>query len=102
MNRRGFLGGLLVAPAVIRTPGLLMPISRRFATWEGPWAPWGEMLTGPTLAEYAERILAPATEALTRQIQNDMLRGVSVWRVSWNHMPHFGAISPDEFFRSDD
>jgi hypothetical protein len=29
MNRRGFLGGLLalgVAPAIIRTPGLLMPI----------------------------------------------------------------------------
>lgn len=29
MNRRGFLGGLLaaaVAPAIIRTPGLIMPI----------------------------------------------------------------------------
>lgn len=29
MNRRGFLGGMLVglaAPAIIRTPGLLMPI----------------------------------------------------------------------------
>jgi hypothetical protein len=31
MNRRGFLGGLiaaLAAPAVIRTPGLLMPIKQ--------------------------------------------------------------------------
>lgn len=29
MNRRGFLGGLLTAlaaPAIIRTPGLLMPV----------------------------------------------------------------------------
>ena len=26
MNRRGFLGGLLAAPAVIVTPGLLMPV----------------------------------------------------------------------------
>jgi len=27
MNRRNFLGGLLAAPAIIRTPGLLMPVS---------------------------------------------------------------------------
>ncbi len=26
MDRRGFLGGLLAAPAVITTPGLLMPV----------------------------------------------------------------------------
>lgn len=26
MNRRGFLTGLLAAPAVITTPGLLMPV----------------------------------------------------------------------------
>lgn len=26
MNRRGFLAGLLFAPAIIRTPGLLMPV----------------------------------------------------------------------------
>lgn len=26
MNRRGFLGGLLAMPAIIRTPGLLMPV----------------------------------------------------------------------------
>ena len=26
LNRRGFLGGLLAAPAIIRTPGLLMPV----------------------------------------------------------------------------
>jgi hypothetical protein len=36
MNRRGFLGGLLVslaAPAIIRTPGLLMPVRKfRFST----------------------------------------------------------------------
>ena len=30
MNRRGFLAGLLAAPAIIRTPGLLMPVSRKF------------------------------------------------------------------------
>ena len=26
MKRRGFLAGLLFAPAIIRTPGLLMPV----------------------------------------------------------------------------
>ena len=26
MNRRGFIAGLLSAPAVITTPGLLMPV----------------------------------------------------------------------------
>lgn len=26
LKRRGFLGGLLFAPAIIRTPGLLMPV----------------------------------------------------------------------------
>lgn len=36
MNRRGLLGALLVAPALIRTPGLLMPVKvqptlRRYA-----------------------------------------------------------------------
>jgi len=28
MNRRNFLMGLIAAPAIIRTPGLLMPIKR--------------------------------------------------------------------------
>ncbi|MFA9204855.1 MAG: hypothetical protein ACEQSH_00205 [Bacteroidia bacterium] len=40
LSRRGFIGGLLTAPVVIRTPGLLMPIkparlSRSvFVDWE--------------------------------------------------------------------
>lgn len=28
MNRRGFLFGLLAAPVIIRTPGILMPIKQ--------------------------------------------------------------------------
>jgi hypothetical protein len=37
LPRRGFLTGLLAAPAIIRTPGLIMPIrgARVIKTWEG-------------------------------------------------------------------
>lgn len=40
MNRRGFLGGLLAAvaaPAVITTPGLLMPVSTRIVRAYDVW-----------------------------------------------------------------
>ncbi len=33
MNRRGFLTGLLASPAVITTPGLLMPVKAWSETW---------------------------------------------------------------------
>ena len=36
-TRRGFLGGLLVAlaaPAIVRTPGLLMPVKPVLPTWQ--------------------------------------------------------------------
>lgn len=38
MNRRGFLGGIIaaaVAPAIIRTPGLIMPIKPLKAAYTG-------------------------------------------------------------------
>lgn len=38
MNRRGFLGGLIAAlsaPAIIRTPGLLMPV-RKWLPYDPP------------------------------------------------------------------
>lgn len=43
MNRRGFLGGLLAlaAPAIIRTPGLLMPIKA-----QSGWCSVKEILPG--------------------------------------------------------
>lgn len=36
MNRRGFLLGALAAPAVITTPGLLMPVRPRIVTGNSP------------------------------------------------------------------
>lgn len=33
LNRRSLIQGLFVAPAIIRTPGLLMPI-KPFRTWK--------------------------------------------------------------------
>lgn len=41
IDRRGLLGGLLAAPVIIRTPGLLMPIPRRIKLpeWTGPVEP---------------------------------------------------------------
>jgi len=39
MNRRSLLLGLLAAPAVIRTPGLLMPVK--------PWALSGDAFAAP-------------------------------------------------------
>ena len=56
LARRGFLGGLgalLAAPAIIRTPGLLMPVK--------PVLP-----LGLTLEQYANEILAPAIDAGVR------------------------------------
>jgi hypothetical protein len=32
LRRRSLIGALLAAPAIIRTPGLLMPVK--------PWSPW--------------------------------------------------------------
>lgn len=38
MNRRGFLTGILAAPAIIRTPGLLMALSvPRFEVLNEAW-----------------------------------------------------------------
>jgi hypothetical protein len=39
MQRRGFLKGLLAAPAIIRSPGLLMPIKPLAYGWrlDGEW-----------------------------------------------------------------
>lgn len=33
MNRRSFLAGLIAAPAIIKTPGLLMPIKPPIRGW---------------------------------------------------------------------
>jgi hypothetical protein len=43
LSRRGMVGGLLVlaAPAIIRTPGLLMPISMAREEWSGIRGWWG-------------------------------------------------------------
>jgi hypothetical protein len=52
MNRRGFLGGLvaLAAPAIIRTPGLLMPVRVIVS------APRDYLLVPPELYEAAVRL----------------------------------------------
>lgn len=55
MNRRGFLGGLLAlaAPAVITTPGLLMPVS----TWAlSTYGPGGMLTTSMIVREFNRRL----------------------------------------------
>lgn len=70
MNRRGFLGGLLTlaAPAIIRTPGLLMPV-RPLAfstadmtviateTWGEPLFSMAHPVTDMSLGERLHRVL---------------------------------------------
>ncbi len=52
MQRRGFLGGLLAMPAIIRTPGLLMPVRRPLtaeflvADYLTELTNWGRMWNG--------------------------------------------------------
>lgn len=40
MNRRAFLSGLLFAPAIIRTPGLLMPVRPLLKPTTGAFPRW--------------------------------------------------------------
>lgn len=63
MERRGFLACLLAAPAVIRTPGLLMPVrplARRsilvLETWQWPVTPLANILT-EYFANYDHKML---------------------------------------------
>ena len=66
LARRGFLGGLgalLAAPAIIRTPGLLMPVKA---------VPARPLLT-LTLDDYANRIFGPAMHALHQKMMEDMI-----------------------------
>lgn len=52
MNRRGFLGGLLAAPAVITTSGLLMPVRAWAETdvWQAAPVFWGDGVHDDTAA----------------------------------------------------
>ena len=78
LQRRGFLTGLaaaLAAPAIIRTPGLLMPVKRLAVI-----APWVEM--GVTYDDF---------------IPTDQLASVEVLvdSYSWfDHRGHFNVSTP--------
>lgn len=78
MNRRSFIGGLLFAPAIIRIPGILMPIRmakplERCATMEIDvfnWAGAGSD-TGKAMVDFMFRQIS-----LEMQIPEYLLRGV--------------------------
>lgn len=54
MDRRGFIKGMLAAPVVIRTPGLLMPVKKIITTQKRlirvrtglPKVTWGKIYDG--------------------------------------------------------
>lgn len=61
MNRRGFLAGIIAAaaaPAIIRTPGLIMPIKPALLEIGAEINTWGPtLLTHPELTRHALAIL---------------------------------------------
>ena len=48
LQRRGLLLGLLAAPAVIRTPGLLMPVKKVNLVVDRSWIPLGAISVDST------------------------------------------------------
>jgi hypothetical protein len=74
VNRRGFLGGLLVAlaaPVVIRTPGLLMPVKPLFGSHPG----------GVDLRPGVINYVSPSMDVIDMLAeQNEILRGLG-WHV---------------------
>lgn len=79
MNRRGFLGGMLAAlaaPAIIRTPGLLMPVSIFALPVYGP----GGVLTDDMIA-------AECNRRLQRLVPAAVNRGVEQTGISFT-VPH--------------
>ena len=92
IRRRSFLAGfgaLLAAPAVIRTPGLLMPVK-----------PVVRPVLTMTLYDYSERILGPAMEALeaehAKMFEDAVLYGGYASRIDQNgilrHVPYMMAM----------
>lgn len=67
ISRRGLIGGLmaLATPAIVRTPGLLMPIR--------------SLRLEITLEEYSIRILQPMMAKLADQIAQQLLNGGEAW-----------------------
>lgn len=88
IRRRGFLGGLLAggvllaAPAIIRTPGLLMPVKpplKDIRFWRLSkiyLAKEGEALTLPEIAKYFENV-----ETIWQREQDSVLHS---YRGQWN------------------
>lgn len=72
LTRRTALFGLLAAPAIIRTPGLLMPIKpQRVVSWSG-WVPYVDFMNG------------------------DWIPKASVWEVSWSDSQSVFGLYPGE------
>lgn len=78
MKRRGFLAGLLFAPAIIRTPGLLMPIKASVIGGPSLW-----LVSWSSDEVYGH---SPAHQVLPalRELQNRMatleVRRLSFWQ----------------------
>lgn len=67
LARRGFLTGLLAAPAIVRTPGLLMPVKPA-------------VLTLPRLLSYLE-LQAITQRALIPALYAQVYQGLPMWFV---------------------
>lgn len=59
IQRRGFLAGLLAAPAIIRTPGLLMPVKAA-----EPWRLTLDEIQSTMLRHYIGRVVAISAEEI--------------------------------------
>lgn len=69
MHRRSLLAGLLFAPAIIRTPGLLMPIKRLAPAINGLLTP--ELVASEMMAIMARAI---TQEQMGRLMDGDAMR----------------------------
>lgn len=91
-SRRGFLGGLaalaVAAPAIIRTPGLLMPVrqmlpaglldpQKMYSYWPDTTVEYTALLPKHlfTLDEFSERILAPMVEQMQQRFVYTIMHG---------------------------
>lgn len=100
MDRRSFLRGVVAAPFVITTPGLLMPV-------KSLWTPSREPLTASEVErlkrEYmlraANRIVnPPIDEAYMRQFRSNVLAEFALWgTVMVEEKPKLRVVPHDEY-----
>ena len=99
MRRRSFLGGLIVAlaaPAIIRTPGLLMPVRPVVMRPEFGFTSADLSIT---IEDFVRTYLGPAADKLAEQLFMDQIvYGCSMTRQT-AELPFVERISPTTFLR---